>query len=108
MFHSVLGSTLTISYVLGFDANNHIADKSLSATQSLSPPLVYKLGKASITNTTKELQECMKCEGIDACLGLSDGFILNNIGCGSCIGNFACANLEGEMFFSHLGFIWSQ
>jgi hypothetical protein len=105
MFHSVLGSTKPRNSVLGFDANNHKTDEPLTATQLLSPMMVYKLGKAGIENMTRELQECLKCEGTDACLGLNNDFILNIIGRGSCISNYTCANLEGEIFFFHLGFI---
>ena len=39
---------------------------------------------------------CTKCTGTNACAGLTQDFINNNIGDGSCCGSRACQNLGGE------------
>ncbi|KAL3798284.1 hypothetical protein HJC23_000198 [Cyclotella cryptica] len=38
---------------------------------------------------------CSKCEGYYSCDGLSPDYIANNIGCGSCIGDYACRHRGG-------------
>eukprot|EP00804_Cyclotella_cryptica_P029587 CCRYP_017311-RE/>CCRYP_017311-RE protein AED:0.04 eAED:0.04 QI:125/1/1/1/0.6/0.45/11/3431/292 len=51
-------------------------------------------GRCIPSSTSRSLQTCDKCIGYLACYRLSQTFIDDNIGCGSCIGNYSCAAIN--------------
>ena len=54
-------------------------------------------GRCVASSTSRSLQGCVKCNGLNACQGLDPTFINNYIGCGSCNGENACLDLDREL-----------
>jgi hypothetical protein len=78
---------------------NHlcIQDRSSTLGGRCALNVTYNNSTLEISAEERELQTtCIKCQGSNACQNLTQSFIDNNIGCGSCIGTSACAGVSGE------------
>lgn len=60
----------------------------------------YYGGRCVASSTSRDLRACAaKCTGKDACAGLSQAFIDNYIGCGSCNGPSACEAVDRKSYY---------
>jgi hypothetical protein len=82
-FVSDLEQTTADSGILGCETGSICIEDTLS---SLGGRCVFALDSEE-----RQLQSCVKCSGTKACQGLTTAFKNSFIGCGSCIGDYACA-----------------
>ncbi|KAL7517481.1 hypothetical protein ACHAWX_002400 [Stephanocyclus meneghinianus] len=82
-FLSVLEQTTADSGILGCGTGSICIEDTLS---SLGGRCV-----SALDSEERQMQSCVKCTGTKACLGLTTAFKNSFIGCGSCIGDYACA-----------------
>ena len=73
---------------IGSDKDRGVVSSRILSAQIDSTACTYNNGTAG-----------EKCSGSQACGGLSDSFISNNIGCGSCNAYGACSGLTGKLEF---------
>ena len=82
-FVSDLEQTTADPGILGCETGSICIEDTLS---SLGGRCVFALDSEE-----RQLQSCVKCSGTKACQGLTTAFKNSFIGCGSCIGDYACA-----------------
>lgn len=82
-FLSVLEQTTADSGILGCGTGSICIEDTLS---SLGGRCV-----SALDSEERQMQSCVKCTGTKACLGLTTEFKNSFVGCGSCIGDYACA-----------------
>eukprot|EP00804_Cyclotella_cryptica_P018215 CCRYP_005958-RA/>CCRYP_005958-RA protein AED:0.44 eAED:0.44 QI:287/1/1/1/0.91/0.92/13/81/362 len=84
--------------ILKCSSPNHVCiqDWSSSLGGRCTLSMTYNNSTREIWTEKRELQTCIKCQGDKACDNLSPTFIANNIGCGSCNGASACADVSAS------------
>jgi hypothetical protein len=102
---------------IGMECNNLPASSSLAANATITDrsdvgiltcdaystcvqdETSYHGGRCVASSTSRDLQCAAKCTGKLACNGLSQAFIDNYIGCGSCNGPYACDGVDRKSYY---------
>ena len=89
-----------IFFAVAFNAVLILAAASSDNGRPYEPVDILQSGNEVVPGIRSEL-ECAQCRGEEACTDrngdrLSDDFIANNIGCGSCNAHDACKNLGAD------------